>query len=119
MNLLDLHDPRDRLLGRCLLRQTEDRPDADFIVWDEERFSYARVNELANASARGFREAGVNAGDTVSYLMGTCPDWIWSTLGLNKLGGIWVPTNVDYKGRWLAESLEDGGAKVQKDHLKI
>ncbi len=112
MNLLDLTDPRDRLLGRCLRRQAEDRPDADFIVWDEEHFSYGRVNELANASARGFREAGVGPGDTVSFLMNTCPDWVWSTLGLNKLGGIWVPTNVDYKGRWLAESFEDGAAKV-------
>ncbi|MDX1385297.1 MAG: hypothetical protein R3190_16715, partial [Thermoanaerobaculia bacterium] len=65
MNPLDLDDPRDRLLGRCLRRQAERQPDADFVVWDEERFSYGRVDELANASARAFREAGVGAGDAV------------------------------------------------------
>lgn len=112
MHLLDYGDPGDRLLGRSLRRQAEAIPDADFIVWDEERFSYARVNELSNASARAFRDLGVEAGDTVSFFLETCPDWIWATFGLNKLGAIWIPTNVDYKGRWLSESFEDGGARV-------
>ena len=112
MHLLDFPDVSERLLGRCLRRQADAIGDRDFIVWDEEHFSYGRVNELANASARGFREAGVERGQTVSFLMETCPEWIWTTFGLGKLGAIWVPTNVDYKGRWLAESFEDGAAKV-------
>jgi len=112
MKLLDLEDPRERLLGRCLRRQAELQPDADFIVWDEQHYSYGQVNELANASARGFREAGVRAGDSVSFLMASCPEWIGLTFGLAKLGAIWVPTNTDYKGRWLAESFADGGARV-------
>jgi len=112
MPLLDLDDPQDRTLGACLRRQAERAPDADFIVWDTEHFSYSRVNELANASARAFAEAGVRRGDTVSFYLDSGPEWIWSTFGLNKLGAVWVPTNVDYKGRWLAESFEDGGARV-------
>lgn len=88
------------------------QPDVDFILWDQERYSFGRVNELANAAALAFARAAIVPGDTVSFLMGTCPDWIWLTLGLNKLGAIWIPTNVDYKGRWLRESLEDGGARV-------
>jgi crotonobetaine/carnitine-CoA ligase len=112
MNRLDLTDTRERLLGRCLLRQAQAQPDADFIVWDQEHYSFGRVNELANASARAFAELGVKPGDTVSFMMGTCPDWIWLTLGLNKLGAIWVPTNVDYKGQWLRESFEDSGARL-------
>ncbi len=112
MHLLDLDSTSERLLGRCLRRQAEKLPERDFIVWDTERFSYGRVNELANASARGFRTLGVGPGDTVALLMETCPDWVWATLGLNKLGAVWVPTNVDYKGTWLRESLEDSGAKL-------
>jgi crotonobetaine/carnitine-CoA ligase len=83
-----------------------------FVRWGEERWSYGRVNELANSSARAFAELGVGRGDTVAFLMDTCPDWIWTTLGLNKLGAIWVPTNTDYKGAWLRESLEDARARV-------
>ncbi len=85
MHVLSLENPADRLLGRCLRRQAEKIPDDDFIIWDEEHYSYGRVNELANASARGFQEVGIGAGDNVSFLMDTCPEWVWTTLGLNKL----------------------------------
>ncbi|MBM4383328.1 MAG: AMP-binding protein [Deltaproteobacteria bacterium] len=112
MNKLELSDSADRLLGRCLRRQAEKVPNDLFVRWGDERWSYGRVNELANASARGFVELGVARGDTVAFLMDTCPDWIWTTLGLNKLGAIWVPTNTDYKGAWLRESLEDARARV-------
>ena len=112
MNFLDFEDTRERLLGRCLRRQAEKVPDTDFIVWDDAHYGYGRVNELANAYARGFRELGIGPGDTVSFMMETCPEYVWATLALNKLGAIWVPTNVDYKGQWLRESFEDGGAKL-------
>jgi crotonobetaine/carnitine-CoA ligase len=112
VNKLDLSDTASRLLGRCLRAQAEKIPDVPFLRWEEQRWTYGRVNELANASARGFSELGVAKGDTVAFLLDSCPDWIWSTLGLNKLGAIWVPTNTDYKGTWLRESLEDARASV-------
>jgi len=112
VNTLDLSDSSNRLLGRCLRAQAEKIPNDLFVRWNEERFSYGRVNELANASARAFSELGVGRGDTVAFLMDACPDWVWSTLALNKLGAIWVPTNTDYKGAWLRESLEDSRARV-------
>jgi hypothetical protein len=55
VNRLNLDDPRDRLLGRCLLRQAEAFPERSFLLADDERWSYGRVNELANAMARGNR----------------------------------------------------------------
>jgi crotonobetaine/carnitine-CoA ligase len=112
VNKLDLDDNAERLLGRCLRRQAEKIPDGDFIVWDREHISYGLMNERANASALAFAALGVQPGDTVSFLMETCPEWVWATLGLNKLGAIWVPTNVDYKGVWLQESFEDGNARI-------
>jgi crotonobetaine/carnitine-CoA ligase len=112
VNILDFSDTGDRLLGRALLRQSEQVPDDDFLVWGDVRYSYGRANELANSSAHAFAALGVRAGDNVAFYLETCPDWVWLTLGLNKLGAVWVPTNTDYKGRWLAESLQDSCARV-------
>jgi non-ribosomal peptide synthetase component F len=105
VNRLNFDDPGDRLLGRCLLRQAEAIPDRDFLMSGDERWSYGRVNELANAMARGFQELGVGRGDTVCLLMESSPAYVWTTLGLNKLGAIWVPTSPDYKGQWLRDRL--------------
>ncbi len=112
MNRLNLDDARDRVLGRCLLRQAEAIPDRDFLISDDEHWSYGRVNELANAMAGAFNELGVGRGDTVCLLMESSPAYVWTTLGLNKLGAIWVPTSPDYKGHWLRERLEDSRARV-------
>jgi crotonobetaine/carnitine-CoA ligase len=109
---LSFYDPRDRLLGRCLRRQAEAIPDRDFLIADDERWSYGRVNELANAMAAGFAEQGVSRGDNVCLLMDTHPGYVWTALGLNKLGAVWVPNSTDYKGHWLRERLADSRARV-------
>ena len=57
MHKLDLDDPRERLLGRCLRRQAEAIPERDFLVAGETHWSYGRVNELANAMASRLRGA--------------------------------------------------------------
>ena len=112
MHAIDLRDPADRLLGRTLRRQAEAVPDAPFVLADEQRFSYAEANRLANAWARALRELGVGRGDTVAFLLRSSPDFVFATFGAAKLGAVWVPTNVDYKGAWLRESLDQSRARV-------
>jgi crotonobetaine/carnitine-CoA ligase len=112
MNWLEFDDTRDRLLGSCLRRQAEKIPDRDFLVAGDERFSFGRTNELANAYAAGFASLGVKRGDTVALFAGSGPDLVFTALGLNKLGAVWVPTNTDYKGVWLRETFEDSGARI-------
>ena len=58
MPWLDFDAMDDRLLGRCLRRQAEAIPDADFLVEDDVHYGFGRSNELANAYAAGFRELG-------------------------------------------------------------
>jgi crotonobetaine/carnitine-CoA ligase len=105
-------DSADRLLGRTLRRQAEARPEAPFLLAGDEVLSYARANELANAYAAGFAARGVGRGDTVAFLLDSCPEYVLMALALNKLGAIWVPNNVDYKGVWLQEALQDSRARL-------
>ncbi len=112
MHAIDLRGPADRLLGRTLRRQAEAVPDAPFVLADERRWSYAEANRLANAFARGLGELGVGRGDRVAFLLRSSPEFVFATLGASKLGAVWVPTNTDYKGPWLRESLEDSRARV-------
>jgi len=112
MSWANLEDRSERVLGRILLRQAEQNPDQTYIMAGEDRYSYGRVNELANAYATGLSRLGIGRGDTVAVLMESCPEFIFTAFGANKLGGIWVPTNIDYKGEWLRHALEDSLARV-------
>jgi crotonobetaine/carnitine-CoA ligase len=112
VHALALDDPGERLLGRCLRRQAEANPDGLFLVSDALRWTYAEANARANAVAAALSARGVGRGDTVAVLMESCPEYVVTALGANKLGAIWVPINVDYKGDWLRESLQDSCARV-------
>jgi len=112
MNKLDLSDRRDRVLGRLLARQAEDQPDAAFMIAGDETYSFGRTDELANEYAAGLAELGVRKGDTVAIFMDGGPEVVLAAFAANKLGAVWVPTNTDYKGQWLADGLRESRADV-------
>jgi crotonobetaine/carnitine-CoA ligase len=112
MHWLDLDDPKQRTLGNVLRLQAEAIGDEIYLLSGDDTFSYGRVNQLANAYGAAFAELGVQRGDTVAFLMRSSVEFVFATFGLMKLGAIWVPTNVDYKGTWLREALEDSCARV-------
>jgi crotonobetaine/carnitine-CoA ligase len=112
MNKADLASQDARVLGHILRRQAEMIPDATYLMAGEERYSYGRVDELANAYGTGLRGLGVQPGDTVALLMRPSAECVLTTFGVNKLGAVWVPTNTDYRGEWLRGSLVDSRARI-------
>ncbi|MBX7161245.1 MAG: AMP-binding protein [Acidimicrobiia bacterium] len=112
MNRLDLSDRRERVLGRLLARQAEAIADTPFMVAGDDVDTFGRVDELARAYAAGLAALGVGQGDTVAMLMDGGPEVVIAAFAANKLGAIWVPTNTDYRGGWLAEALRASRAKV-------
>ena len=112
MHAPDLKHRDDRVLGHILRSQAEAIPDATYLMVQEDRYSYGRVNALANAMAHGLRSLGVARGDTVAVLMESCPEFVFTAFGANKLGAVWVPTNVDYKGAWLRDTLVGSRGRV-------
>lgn len=112
MNKLALVDREDRVLGRALQLQAEQIPDTIYLMAEERRFTFGRVNGLANSFANGLRTIGVNPGETVALLMGGSAECVFASLGCSKLGAVWIPTNSDYRGVWLRTSLEDSRARV-------
>ncbi len=112
MSWINLEDRNDRILGKILQHQAEKDSDRIFIMSDERQYSFAQVNQLANSYAAGLSELGIQRDDTVAIFMENCPEFVFMAFGANKLGTIWVPTNIDYKGQWLREALEDSVAKI-------
>ena len=112
MNWLDLGDVGERVLrGSCAARPSR-FPTAPFILSGESCLSYGQVDVEADAYAAGLHSLGVGKGDTVAILMESCPEFVILALACNRLGAVWVPTNIDYKGQWLQDSLTGSRAAV-------
>jgi amino acid adenylation domain-containing protein len=79
------------LLQQLVTRQAERRPDAIALVMNDERISYAALEEVSNQLARQLKAAGCVPGDRVCILTPKSPEAITIELGILKADCIYVP----------------------------
>lgn len=79
------------LLQQLVTKQAEQRPDATALVLNQERMSYAELEESSNQLARQLQAIGCERGDRVCFLMPKSPAAIISELGILKADCAYVP----------------------------
>jgi crotonobetaine/carnitine-CoA ligase len=84
----------------------------DFLQFDRATYTFADVDRLSTAFAHELRKLGIARGHTVAALLNNSIDQIVTWFAVNKLGGIWVPLNVAYRGEFLRHQLTDSAARV-------
>jgi long-chain acyl-CoA synthetase len=86
--------------------------DATYLVYEDERLTFAEVHRQVRTLAAWLAQRGVQQGDRVAISMRNYPEWavaFWATQGL---GGVAVPLNAWWTGPELAYGLADSGARV-------
>ncbi len=91
------------------LEQGSEKP---AIVFEGPTWSFADLDRLSAAYARGLAAKGIEAGDRVAVFAETCPEMIVALLGHYRLGAIHVPINPRYRAEEVAHILEDSGARA-------
>jgi long-chain acyl-CoA synthetase len=85
----------------------------DFLVYDDERYTYARAHALVAGLARRLTDDyGVGRGDRVAIAMRNYPEWVLSFWATVAIGAVAVPLNAWWTGPELAYGLSHSGAKV-------
>jgi len=79
--------------------------DAATLTWSE---LDARVNRLIHA----FRQAGIEAGDTIAIVAGNCNEWFEASFACANAGITHVPVNWHLVGPEIAYILADSGSKA-------
>jgi acyl-CoA synthetase (AMP-forming)/AMP-acid ligase II len=87
--------------------------DRDYLVFDDERYTYADAHRIVRAVADWMAtDHGIRQGDRVAIAMRNYPEWVftyWATIGL---GAVAVPLNAWWTGPELAYGVTDSGAKL-------
>jgi carnitine-CoA ligase len=106
-------DPQSRTLGRLLERAAADEPDRPWLLVGETgALSYGDVNRLVNSLASGLSARGVQKSDRLCVI---CPNGLESVLfwfAAAKLGAVYVPVNIHYRGPVLTHAIRVSGPKV-------
>ncbi len=94
------------------MRGAERWPDADAIVINDERHTYAELEARAIAVARSLVAAGVGPRDHVGLLVPNCMDGVETLFGAALAGAVVVPINARFRARELAHVINDGDLRV-------
>lgn len=87
-------------------------PDAEAIVFPDDRASYRRLAERSREFAAGLLGLGVERGDKVGVLLGGGMDFVAALLGVMRIGAVAVPINARYKVRELSGVLVHADLRV-------
>ena len=98
---------------RTVLELSAAHGDEDFIVYEDERITFAQHFAMAAALARQLEARfGVNKGDRVAIAMRNLPEWIIAFWASAVTGAVVVPLNAWWTGPELAYGLRDSGTSV-------
>ena len=87
--------------------------DKDFLIFEDERLSFAETWKHACRFAHALRdELGVKPGDKVALAMRNFPEWCVAYMGVIATGAIVAPLNAWWKADELKYAIEDCGAKI-------
>jgi acyl-CoA synthetase (AMP-forming)/AMP-acid ligase II len=94
-------------------RQAAEIPDADFVVTDTERLTFAELDMRSRVLAAGFVARGVGKGTRVALLMPNGVDWVVVAIALARVGAVLVPLSTLLRPPELEAQLRVAGV----DHL--
>jgi long-chain acyl-CoA synthetase len=98
---------------RAIMDMSLGHGDAVFLVYEDERTTFAEHYRIASTLAHRLRDTfGVEQGDRVAIIMRNLPEWVMAFWAATLAGAIVVPLNAWWSGEELRYGLEDSGSKV-------
>jgi acyl-CoA synthetase (AMP-forming)/AMP-acid ligase II len=64
------------------------------ITYKDQSYTYKEMGHKADCLVRAFQELGLGKGDTVSFLMANCPEYVFCEIAVAKSGCVRVPLAV-------------------------
>ncbi|MEX2130101.1 MAG: class I adenylate-forming enzyme family protein [Pseudohongiellaceae bacterium] len=88
-------------------------PDRDFLVYQQERFSFAESYALARSmAALLIHQYAIGQGDRVAICSRNNPEWCLAYMAITMIGAVVVPMNSWWTGSEMEYGLEDSGSKL-------
>jgi len=98
---------------RKLFARARARGDETFLVYEDERLSFAEVMRGVDALAAALVEHyGVRPGDRVAIAMRNYPEWVMSFAAITSIGAVSVSLNAWWTTEELDYALRDSGSRV-------
>lgn len=99
-------------LGRLVERNARSIGDKPALVFLEEHYTWAQVNESANQYAHFLHGRGIRHGDVIALVMDNRPDFIFAQMGASKVGAITALINSNLSGKAFTHAINSAKPKL-------
>ena len=103
---------QDARLHQLFEQQVERTPQAEALVFENQRLSYDQLNKQANKLAHHLRDLGVGPETRVGVMMERSIEMVVSLLAILKAGGAYVPLDPGYPRERLSFMLDDASVSL-------
>jgi len=87
--------------------QAEQTPDLTALIWENQAWTYAQLNQKANQLAHYLGQKGVQSGSIVALFLDRSPALVIAMIAVLKAGGAYVPIDINYPRDRLNHILVD------------
>jgi amino acid adenylation domain-containing protein/non-ribosomal peptide synthase protein (TIGR01720 family) len=87
----------------------DNRPEAECVIYNDQSYTYAEVDELANGLAHHLIELGVCPEDRIGLCLATSVYRVVGALGIWKAGGVYLPLDPNYPAHHREYIVENSG----------
>ncbi len=103
---------RDVCLNELFEEQVARTPEQAAVIFGDQQYSFAELNERADTLAQRLRQQGVGPEVRVALCMERSPEMIIAVLAIWKAGGVYVPLDITQPEQRLQLILDDANVKV-------
>ena len=86
--------------------------DQEYIVYGNERWTFAEAGQIVANFASWLQTQGVGSGDRVAIALRNYPEWIFAYWGVIAVGGVVVGMNAWWVADEMAYALNDSEPKI-------
>jgi len=104
--------PRDKTIIELFEKQVKETPNNTAVIFEEQKLTYKELNEKSNQLARFLLDNNVNIGDIVCILLDKSLEMIVSVLAILKVGGTFLPIDINYPKERIDYIINDSKAKI-------
>lgn len=98
-------------IRQLLEDRVKSNPQKIYLYFQDQKITYGDFNKQVNKTANSFLRLGIKKGDNFAIMIPNSPEFLYTWFGLNKIGAVEVPVNLNLKGPELEYILNHSEAK--------
>ncbi len=109
-------------IPELLKERAEELPNKTFLYFGDEKITYENFNLNVNRMANAFKNLGVKKGEMFAIMLPNIPEFLYVWMGLNRIGAIEVPININFKEgelQYILQHSEAAGIVIHQDYYPV